>query len=76
MFDRSLRKYETNRNNAADSYMTNYGVSRDIFDRSYRSYLDDIGGRRRAAELEFNRDWDLYNADLDTKKFLVQEGNK
>jgi hypothetical protein len=32
--------YTTNRNNAASNYATNYGVSRDVFDRGVNSYQD------------------------------------
>lgn len=74
VFDRQLQVYGTNRNNAADTYMTNYGVSRDVFDRSYQSYLGGFNAERQKAELEYKRDWDLYTSYLDTNKFLVQQG--
>lgn len=75
VFDRSLRTYDTNRNNAADSYMTNYGIGRDVFDRNYSAYNTGNQGLRQKATLDFGRDWDLYQSDLDTKKFLVGHGD-
>lgn len=75
VFDRALRTYDVNRSNAADNYMTNYGISRDVFDRDYNSYSAGNQSLRRKAELDFGRDWDLYEADRDTKKFLVDAGN-
>lgn len=77
--------WQANRDHAADAYMMNYGVSRDVFDRNYgssrdvhdRNYSSYLGGfdqQRRRAELEFARDWDLYQSDLDTKRFLIGAG--
>jgi len=53
----------------------NYGVNRDVFDRRYTSYQGGFDSKRRKAELDFGRDWDRYEADRDTKKFLVTAGN-
>ena len=82
----AFQNYSSNRNNAAENYMTNYGVgrdtfdrnynvSRDVYDRGYNAYQGGFDSQRRRAELDFARDWDLYEADLDTRKFLVNAGN-
>ena len=76
VYGRGLQTYTTNRNNAADNYMTNYNVSRDVFDRSYNSYSAGDQSRRQKAQLDFQRDWDVYQSDLDTKKFLTTAGNQ
>lgn len=86
VFDRKLTGYGVNRNNAADAYMTNYGVSRDTFDRNYGSqrdafdrkygaYRTGFDSKSRRAELDFSRDWDVYASDRDVKKFLVEHGD-
>lgn len=74
VFDRKLRMYDTNRNNAAQNYMTNYGVSRDVFDRGYNSYAGGYDSKRRFAELEFARDWDEAEAQRDTFKTIYSAG--
>jgi len=55
-----MENYDRNRNNAADSYATNYGISRDVFDRNYTAAKDAYAPQARARELEFARDWDVY----------------
>jgi hypothetical protein len=76
VYGRGLQTYSTNRNNAADNYMTNYNVSRDVFDRGYNSYAAGNQSQRQKAQLDFQRDWDVYQSDLDTKKFLTTAGNQ
>lgn len=74
VFDRKLRSYDTNRDNAASNYMTNYGVSRDVFDRGYNSYAGGYDSKRRFAELEYARDWDQAEAQRDTFKTIYTAG--
>lgn len=75
VYGRGLQTWQANRNNAAENYMTNYGVSRDVFDRNYNSYVGGNQSARDKAKLQFQRDWDIYQADLDTKKYLAGLGN-
>lgn len=65
VFRRKGETYDRNRENAADSYVTNYGISRDVFDRHYTGARDEYSSRARAAELKFARDWDLYTYEGD-----------
>lgn len=39
-FNQDLTSYTTNRENAADAYRLNYGISQDVFDRNYGSSKD------------------------------------
>lgn len=69
VYDRALREYDTNRNNAADIWSKQYGQRRDVFgsgvDRAnslnafnVNNAQFDQSGRQRQAELDFQ---DLYN---------------
>lgn len=71
VIDRSMRTYELNRNNAADAYATNYGISRDVFDRNYQGAKDMYAPKAREAELNFARDWDVfaYEGDDDYRRW-------
>lgn len=65
--ERQYRNWSGNRANAADSYMTNYGVSRDVFDRNSGAVKDEFAPRARSAELEYARDWDVFAYEGDDK---------
>lgn len=60
VFDRKAQIWDRNRNNAASNYMTNYGVTRDVFDRNYGATKDEFAPKARGTELQFARDWDLF----------------
>jgi hypothetical protein len=74
VYNRSANTYGINRTNAADSYMTNYGVSRDVFDRDYRGSFDTYNFGQRNRELDFSREWDNYLSQLDLQKTLYGAG--
>ncbi len=60
VFERKAQTYDRNRNNAASNYMTNYGVTRDVFDRDYAATKDEFAPKARASELAYARDWDVF----------------
>lgn len=70
-YDNLWNQYTGGYNTAADQYRTNYGVSRDLFDRTYQGAKDVYApqllswqtgqqAQQRAAEEEFNRQWQAY----------------
>lgn len=74
VFDRKAQTYDRNRSNAADTYATNYGISRDVFDRNYLAAKDEFQPKARAAELQFARDWDVwqYEGDDDYRRWKAR----
>lgn len=74
VFNRSKSIYDTNRSNAADTYATNYGVSRDKFDRDYIGARDEYQPKQLEATLNFGRQWDEYLAKLGVAKDIFATG--
>lgn len=54
VFNRSAQTYGMNRENALGNYLTNYNVSRDVFDRNYGQARDIYDRDYQAALAEFN----------------------
>lgn len=74
VFNQDAQVYTTNRNNAAQNYMTNYTGSKDAFDRTYQSALDTFRPQEAYALGDFARQWDIYQAQLDAQKTLINAG--
>jgi len=74
VFNQDSQVYSTNRSNAAQNYATNYGVSRDVFDRKYQGALDEFRPKEAYALGDFARQWDQYQAQLDAQKTLINAG--
>lgn len=90
-YDRNLstryNAWNANRTNALDNYKTNWGVKTDVYDRGYQSSRDaydratqkardEFAPRQRWAELQYNRDWDVYKYQQDDAfRRWAQEGD-
>jgi len=72
--NRARGQYVTNRENAADAYRTNYGVSRDVFDREYTRAKDEYAPKRDEAVINQARSWDEFLAQLETTNNLARYG--
>lgn len=55
IFDRAANTWTMNRNNAADNYSKNYGISRDVWDRNEQQNLSTYDRNYRAALDMFDR---------------------
>jgi hypothetical protein len=83
IFDRAGQTYDRNRNNAADTYSLNYGVSRDVwdrgeqqnvtaFDRNYKSAYDSFDMNEwKPAAMTFEDMRARYLAELDATTRLA-----
>lgn len=76
-YDNKFNEYKFDYDKEADTYARNYGVTRDVFDRNYKAAYDEFAPKlmgwqtnanadQRAAEAQFNREWDMYNSDRQT----------
>ncbi len=72
--NRARGQYMTNRENAADAYRTNYGVSRDVFDRDYKRAFDEWTPKRDEAVLNNSADLTLLLEKLGIAKSLLGAG--
>jgi hypothetical protein len=61
-------------NRAGDIFERNFGVERDIFDRSYRGALDEFQPRQRQSELTFEDNYRRWKAQLEAETRLAELG--
>jgi hypothetical protein len=86
-YNRKFNEYKFDYDKEADIYARNYGVSRDVFDRNYKGKYDEFqpqmtvwqtnaNADQRAAELQFQREWEKYNSDrnYDLERLKVAQG--
>jgi hypothetical protein len=73
VFDRAQTTYGTNRQNAFDNYMANYGnafnLAREQYAPKLLSWQEKMALQKSAADNAFQRDWDVYkwnNPSADT----------
>lgn len=84
VYNRKFDAYKFDYDKEADIYARNYGVQRDVFDRNYKASYDEYqpqynswqtnaNNDQRAAELQFNREYDKYIADrnYDLEKYKI-----
>ena len=85
IFDRAGQTYNTNRNNAADTYSLNYGVSRDTwdrgerqgldaYDRNYKASYDEFQPKQRQAEQTFDDLYRRWKGELDANTSIASGG--
>ena len=85
IFDRAGQTYSTNRNNAADAYSLNYGVSRDVwdrgerqnldaYDRNYKASYDEFQPKQRQAESTFDDLYRRWKGELDATTQIASGG--
>lgn len=85
VYNRKFGEYKFDYDKEADTYARNYGVSRDVFDRNYKASYDEFQPKltgwqtnanadQRAAEMQFQNEWDRYladrNYDLEKRKMF------
>lgn len=74
VFNRAGMTYDRNRNNAADAYQTNYGISRDVFDRGYMQRKDAFAPKMTAASATFDDLYRRWRDELDTTTRIATAG--
>lgn len=74
VYNRAKSTYDTNRGNAFDNYFGNWGVTRDAYGLNQKNAYDMWGSGQRNRELDFMREMDIYQSDLDLQKYLAGLG--
>lgn len=74
VFGQDLSVYTTNRNNAAQNWLSNYNASRDAFDRTYSGALAEFAPQNQYNLLDFQRQWDEYQAQLNAATTIAGYG--
>ncbi len=65
IFDRSVTGHNVGLNQALGTYTTNYGVSRDVYDRLFNAKKAEYDTGERQSELMNERDFNNFLADFD-----------
>lgn len=85
-YNNQWNQYLGGYNTAADTYKTNYGVAKDTFDTRYKGALDmynptllswqtRMQAQQKAAEDEYNRQWEVYKYEHPSAGDILNAGS-